>query len=57
VFKESEYRGFKLEVNGEEVDKKKIDLQPGTFTIYCNVPGHEAAGMIAKLVVGDAISE
>ncbi|MFO1537991.1 MAG: hypothetical protein ACKOVH_09250 [Actinomycetota bacterium] len=56
VFEEAEYRGFKLEVNGEQTDQKKIELQPGTFVMYCNVPGHRAAGMEAKLVVGNAVS-
>lgn len=57
VFEDPQYRGYRLEVNGEEVDQKKIELEPGTFTIYCDVPGHRAAGMVAKLVVGNAISE
>src|SRR5690554_346780 len=28
--------------------------QTGTFTYYCSVPGHKAAGMFGKLVVGTA---
>jgi plastocyanin len=27
------------------------ELQPGTYTFYCSVPGHEAAGMKGTLVV------
>jgi len=57
VFEEAQYRGFRLAVNGEEVDQKKIELEPGTFTIYCDIPGHRAAGMVATLVVGDALTE
>ena len=26
-------------------------LQPGTYQIYCDIPGHRAAGMQANLVV------
>lgn len=28
-------------------------LEAGTYTIYCTVPGHEASGMSATLVIGD----
>ena len=28
-----------------------LDLKPGTYTFYCPVPGHRAAGMVGKLVV------
>ena len=27
------------------------NLKPGTYTFYCSVPGHEAAGMKGKLIV------
>jgi plastocyanin len=31
--------------------KVTIKLSPGTYTFYCSVPGHRAAGMVGKLVV------
>jgi plastocyanin len=41
--------GFKLSVGDE--DKGTISLDAGTYTLYCDVPGHEAAGMVADLTV------
>lgn len=31
--------------------KLTLKLKPGTYTFYCTVPGHAAAGMKGKLVV------
>lgn len=28
------------------------DLAPGSYRFYCNIPGHEAAGMVGNLIVG-----
>lgn len=44
--------GFMLEVSGKDsVDTKNVDLKPGTYSFYCNIPGHEQAGMKGKLTV------
>jgi plastocyanin len=42
----------KLSVSGKgDTDTGKATLDPGTYTIYCDVAGHRSAGMEAKLVV------
>jgi plastocyanin len=42
--------GFKLSVG--DTDTGNVDLPAGTFVLFCDVSGHEAAGMEAELVVG-----
>ena len=37
-------------INGG-VSKISVDLKPGTYTYYCTLPGHRAAGMEGTLVV------
>lgn len=41
--------GFKLAVG--DTDQGTIDLSAGTYELYCDLAGHEAAGMVADLVV------
>ena len=42
--------GFKLSIGNE--DRGTIELGPGTYELYCDIAGHEAAGMVAPLEVG-----
>lgn len=44
-----ELAGFDPITEGEET--LSTDLQPGTYTYFCSVPGHEEAGMKGTLVV------
>jgi plastocyanin len=44
-----DHKGFKLSIG--DTDTGTITLDPGTYTLYCDVAGHEAAGMEATLTV------
>lgn len=49
--KDSRYGWFKPTVNGEQTATEYINLDSGSYYIYCSIPGHEQAGMFADLVV------
>lgn len=51
VFDDGKLPGFKLEASSGESDQLKANLRPGKYTIYCDVPGHRAAGMEGTITV------
>ncbi len=44
-------KDLKLTVEKGEEDTGRVELQPGDYNLYCDVPGHRAAGMDMELHV------
>lgn len=51
LFTDAKLAGFELKVGPPEEDSGKVDLAEGTYTFFCSIPGHRAAGMQADIVV------
>jgi len=50
VFSDPKLQGFELAVGGNvTTDEGKVELAAGTYTFYCSIPGHRAAGMEATI--------
>jgi plastocyanin len=45
VFDDDKVPGFKLEASSGKSDELKVNLKPGKYTIYCDIPGHREGGM------------
>jgi uncharacterized cupredoxin-like copper-binding protein len=39
------------DINGGESTDLTVDLDPGSYKIYCAIPGHEDLGMVGELTV------
>jgi uncharacterized cupredoxin-like copper-binding protein len=51
VFDDGKVPGFKVEASSGNSDELKVDLKPGKYTIYCDIPGHREAGMEGTITV------
>ncbi len=51
VFDKGKVPGFQLEASSGKSDELKVDLKPGKYTIYCDIPGHREAGMEGTITV------
>jgi plastocyanin len=51
AIQDPKFDGFLLQSSAGGKHSGKVQLSPGTYTIYCTVPGHEAAGMKATITV------
>lgn len=54
LFTDAKLAGFELKVGPPSQSSGKVELQEGTYTFYCGISGHRAAGMQADLVVSAA---
>jgi plastocyanin len=51
VFDDDKVPGFKLEAGSGKSDELKVNLEPGKYTIYCDIPGHREGGMEGTITV------
>jgi plastocyanin len=47
----SKVPGFRLEASSGKSAQLKVDLKPGKYTFFCDIPGHREAGMQGTLTV------
>jgi plastocyanin len=51
AIQDPKFDGFLLTTDAGGKKTGKVELAPGSYTLYCTVPGHEAQGMKATLTV------
>jgi plastocyanin len=51
VFDDGKVPGFKLQASSGKSDELKVNLKPGKYTFYCDIPGHREGGMEGTLTV------
>ena len=51
AIQDPKYDGFLLSTDAGAKKSGNVKLAPGTYTIYCTVPGHEQAGMHGTITV------
>jgi hypothetical protein len=51
AIQDPKFNGFELGTDAGAKKTGKVELAAGKYTIYCTVPGHEAAGMKATITV------
>jgi hypothetical protein len=51
AIQDPKFAGFLLGTGAGAKHSARVKLDPGSYTIYCTVPGHEAAGMKATITV------
>lgn len=51
VFDGGKVPGFKLQASSGKSDELKVNLKPGKYTFYCDIPGHREAGMEGTISV------
>jgi hypothetical protein len=51
AIQDPKFVGFELGTDAGKKKTGKVELAAGKYTIYCTVPGHEAAGMKATITV------
>lgn len=39
------------ECSGDDSGTGTIDVEPGTYTYYCAIPGHREAGMVGEITI------
>lgn len=43
--------GKTADLNGGDSEDLKVDVDPGTYEVFCSIPGHKEAGMVGTLTV------